>query len=154
MFYFMGMRFKYKSEKDTEATSTDCIFDTKIRGIFENFKKDLNPNVKHNSLLFYLTEHKIWFNTNWGQVDHVFISVFMDKCAHWILVHFDINTWHLDVYNSSFKTIRVVAVFDAVEPLQNIIPHLLRQSNVLNFLLPESSLSCRLHKDILHQTNG
>ncbi|KAL2533159.1 Ulp1 protease family [Abeliophyllum distichum] len=147
------MRFKYRSEKDMKATSTNCIFDTKIRGIFDNFKKDL---IILTSIVccFPLTGHKIWFNTNWGQVNHVFIPNFMDKRTHWILVHFDIYNWHLDVYNSSFKTIMDATVFDAIDPFRNIIPQVLRQSKVLNFLPREFQLSRKLHKDILHQANG
>ncbi|KAL2514021.1 Ulp1 protease family [Forsythia ovata] len=63
--------------------------------------------------------HNNRFNTNWKEVDHVFIPVFMDQKSHWILVDLDMSNLHLDVYNSSFKTIRDIAVLDAVEPLQS-----------------------------------
>ncbi|KAL2494064.1 Uncharacterized protein Fot_37821 [Forsythia ovata] len=39
-------------------------------------------------------------------------------------------------------------------PLRNIIPHLLRQSNVLKFEAPDSPLSCRPCKETPQQTNG
>ncbi|KAL2522868.1 sentrin-specific protease 6-like [Forsythia ovata] len=78
----------------------------------------------------------------------------MKTRAHWILGHFDIANWHLDVYNSSYKTIRDVVVMDATQPLLNIIPHLLRQSNVLKFEAPDSPLSSRLCKGTPQQTNG
>ncbi|KAL2548775.1 Ulp1 protease family [Forsythia ovata] len=94
------------------------------------------------------------FNTSWGEVENVFIPIFMEKRAHWILGHFDIANWHLDVYNSAYKTIRDVAVMDAIQPLLNIIPHLLRQSKVLKFEAPDSPLSCRLCKETPQQTNG
>ncbi|KAL2468637.1 Ulp1 protease family [Forsythia ovata] len=74
--------------------------------------------------------------------------------AHWILGHFDIANWYLDVYNSAYKTIRDVVVMDAIQPLLNIIPHLLRQSNVLKFEAPDLPLSSRLCKGTLQQTNG
>ncbi|KAL2468311.1 Ulp1 protease family [Forsythia ovata] len=42
---------------------------------------------------------------------------------------------------------------EAVESLHTIIQHLIRQSKVLKFEPPESQLSWRLCKEILHQTN-
>ncbi|KAL2552321.1 Ulp1 protease family [Forsythia ovata] len=41
-----------------------------------------------------------------------------------------------------------------VQPLLNIIPHLLLQSNVLKFEAPDSALSSRLCKGTPQQTNG
>ncbi|KAL2474702.1 sentrin-specific protease 6-like [Abeliophyllum distichum] len=55
---------------------------------------------------------------------------------------------------SLFKTIRDVAVLEVVEPLRTIIPHLVILSKVLKFEVPETPLSCRLCKEIIHQTNG
>ncbi|KAL2498892.1 sentrin-specific protease 6-like [Abeliophyllum distichum] len=43
---------------------------------------------------------------------------------------------------------------EAIQPLINIIPHLLRQSKVLKFVAPDSPLTCRLLKGIPQQTNG
>ncbi|KAL2538556.1 Ulp1 protease family [Forsythia ovata] len=94
------------------------------------------------------------FNTNWGDVDNVFIPIFMEKRAHWILGHFDVANWHLDVYNSAYKTVRDVAVMDAIQPLLMVIPHLLRQSNVLKFEAPDSPLTSKLCKETPQQTNG
>ncbi|KAL2506809.1 Uncharacterized protein Adt_22430 [Abeliophyllum distichum] len=125
MFYFMRMRMKFSSPNDVRATSTDCLFDTKIRSIFDKFTKDVNAIDKHHALALYPTGKKLWFGSNWGEVDHVFIPIFMDKRAHWILADFDISKWHLDVYNSYFKTIRDVAVLAAVDPLRYILPHIL-----------------------------
>ncbi|KAL2461007.1 Uncharacterized protein Adt_44427 [Abeliophyllum distichum] len=119
-----------------------------VRTIFDQFKKDNKVLDKHNFITSYVTGNKIRFGNSWGDVDHVFILVFMDKHAHWILVHFDISNWHLDVYNSSFKTIRDVVVLNAVEPLRHIIPHLLQTTKVLSYGTPYASLSCRLCKDI------
>ncbi|KAL2492191.1 Ulp1 protease family [Abeliophyllum distichum] len=60
----------------------------------------------------------------------------------------------MGVHNLSFKTIRDVAVLDAVEPLRHIIPHLLRTTKVLSYGTPYAPLSYRLCKDIPQQTNG
>ncbi|KAL2480665.1 Uncharacterized protein Adt_33631 [Abeliophyllum distichum] len=68
--------------------------------------------------------------------------------------HFDIANWHLDVYNSAYKTIRDVVVMEAIQPHLNIIPHLLRQSKVLKFEVPDSPLSSRICKGTPQQTNG
>ncbi|KAL2548394.1 sentrin-specific protease 6-like [Forsythia ovata] len=78
----------------------------------------------------------------------------MDKKAHWILVDLDMSNLHLDVYNSSFRTIRDVAVLDAVEPLRQMMPHVLRHSKILIRDIPDKPLSITLCKDTPHQTNG
>ncbi|KAL2520173.1 Papain-like cysteine peptidase superfamily [Forsythia ovata] len=88
------------------------------------------------------------------KVDHVFLPVLMDQKAHWILVDLDMSNLHLDVYNSSFKTIRDVVVLDAVEPLRQMISHIIRHSKVLTHDIPDKPLSITLCKDIPHQTNG
>ncbi|KAL2519330.1 Ulp1 protease family [Abeliophyllum distichum] len=148
------MRMKFSSPNNVRATSTDCLFDSKIRSIFDKFMKDVHAIDKQHSLALYPTGKMLWFESNWGEVDHVFIPVFMDKRAHWILANFNLSKWHLDVYNSSFKMIRDVAVLAAVEPLCYIILHLLRLSKVLKFTTPDSSLTCILCKDVPQQTNG
>ncbi|KAL2518404.1 sentrin-specific protease 6-like [Abeliophyllum distichum] len=61
---------------------------------------------------------------------------------------------NLSVYNSSFKTIRDVAVLDAVEPFRQMIPHIIRHSNILTHDIPDNPLITTLCKDIPHQTNG
>ncbi|KAL2526518.1 Ulp1 protease family [Abeliophyllum distichum] len=104
---------------------------TMVRSIYDKSKKVINAIDKQTALLSYLTGDKIPFNSTWSDVDHVLIPIFMDKKAHWILGYFDIANWHINVYNSSFKTIRDVAVLDAVEPLQNVIPQLLCCLNIL-----------------------
>ncbi|KAL2543440.1 Ulp1 protease family [Abeliophyllum distichum] len=145
---------KVNSHSGMRATSTDCYFDFKIRSIYDRSKKFSDVIDKETALLSYLTGDKIPFNSNWGDFDHVLIPIFMDKKALWILGHFDIANWHIDVYNSSFKTIRDTAILDMVQPLQNVISKLLRRSNVLKFQSFEGPLYCRLCKDIPHQTNG
>ncbi|KAL2534266.1 Uncharacterized protein Adt_07617 [Abeliophyllum distichum] len=154
MFYYLRMRMKFNGMNETRATCTDCLFNVKIRSTFHKFINDRKVIEKQNSLLSYVIGNKIWFGNNWRDINHVFIPVFMDKRAHWILAHFDIANWHLDVYNSSFKTIRDVTVNHAVEPLRHTIPYLICQTKVLNYVTHKSPLSCRLCKDIPQQTNG
>ncbi|KAL2512711.1 Uncharacterized protein Adt_18311 [Abeliophyllum distichum] len=154
MFYFFRMMLKLSGCNKIRATTTDCTFDVKIRRIFEKFSKDTNAIAKHSSLLLYLTGYKIPFNTHWREVDHVFIPICMDKRANWILGHFDIRKWCINVYNSCTRSIRDAYVFSAVESFRTFIPYLLRQSNVFKFELPNSPLSCTIIKDIPQQTNG
>ncbi|KAL2519534.1 Ulp1 protease family [Abeliophyllum distichum] len=154
MFYYLRLNMKVNSSSGLNATSTDCYFDFMVRSIYDKSKKVINANDKQKALISYLTGELIPFNSNWGEVEHVLIPIFMDKKAHWILGHLDVANWHMDVYNSSFKTIRDNSVLDTVEPLRNVIPHLLRSSKVLKFEPPEVPLYCRLCKDIPHQTNG
>ncbi|KAL2513017.1 Ulp1 protease family [Abeliophyllum distichum] len=154
MFYFLRMGMKLSRSNETRSTTTDCYFDFKVRLLFDLLTKHNNQFPKKNPLLLYINGQRLQFNTNWGEVDNVFIPIFMEKRAHWILGHFDIENWHLDVYNSACKTIKDFAVMDAIQPLLNIIPHLLCQSNVLKFEAPDSPLSSRLCKGTPQQTNG
>ncbi|KAL2486738.1 Uncharacterized protein Adt_31494 [Abeliophyllum distichum] len=144
---------KFCISDGTRATSTDCFFDFKLKCIYDKFVKDQISIDKDKSLFLYLTRQKIWFIEAWGLVEHIFIPVFIDKRAHWILLHFDTIKWQLDVYNSSFKTIRDVAVLEAIELIRTRIPHLLRKLKVLQFVPPDSQLPCRIYKDIRQQTN-
>ncbi|KAL2499883.1 Ubiquitin-like protease domain-containing protein [Abeliophyllum distichum] len=148
------MRMKFNSLNESKATCTYCLFDFKIRSLFDQFMKDIKVIDSQSSLMSYITGSKIWFGNNWGDIDHVFIPVFMDKRAHWILAHSNIAHSHLDVYNSCYKTIRDVAVLDAIEPLRHIILRLIRRTKVLSYVTPYASLSYILCKDIPQQTNG
>ncbi|KAL2541682.1 Ulp1 protease family [Abeliophyllum distichum] len=154
MFYFMRMGMKLSRSNETRSTTNDCYFDYKVRLLFDLLTKHNNQFSKKNPLLLYINGQRSQFHTNWGEVDNVFIPIFMEKRAHWILGYFDVANWYLDVYNSACKTIRDFAVMDAIQPLLNIIPHLLRQSNVLKFEAPDSPLSSRLCKGTPQQTNG
>ncbi|KAL2509263.1 Ulp1 protease family [Forsythia ovata] len=103
------MRLKLSISNRISATCTDC------------YSYDSKSADKLTPLLIYPNGKNNRFNSNWEEVDRVFIPVFMDKKAHWILVDLDIANWHLYVYNSSFKTIRDVDVLDIVEPLHQMI---------------------------------
>ncbi|KAL2532218.1 Ubiquitin-like protease domain-containing protein [Abeliophyllum distichum] len=154
MFYFLRMGMKLSGSNHTCSTTTDCYFDYKIRILFDLLTKHNNQFPQRNPLLLYVNGERPQFYTNWGEVQNVFIPIFLDKRAYWILGHFDIANWHLDVYNSAYKTIRDVVMMEAIQPHLNIIPHLLRQSMVLKFEVPDSPLSSRICKGTPQQTNG
>ncbi|KAL2530903.1 Papain-like cysteine peptidase superfamily [Forsythia ovata] len=114
----------------------------KVKRMNGKFGADSNSVDKLSPLIVYTSGHNNRFNYNWEEVDHVFIPVFMDKKAHWILVDLDMSNLHLDVYNSSFKTIRDVAVLDVVEPLRQMILHIICHSKVLTRDIPVCQSHC------------
>ncbi|KAL2530227.1 Uncharacterized protein Fot_22828 [Forsythia ovata] len=115
---------------------------TMVKSMNGKFGADSNSVDKLSPLIVYTSGHNNRFNYNWEEVDHVFIPVFMDKKAHWILVDLDMSNLHLDVYNSSFKTIRDVAVLDVVEPLRQMILHIICHSKVLTRDIPVCQSHC------------
>ncbi|KAL2549582.1 Uncharacterized protein Fot_11112 [Forsythia ovata] len=59
-----------------------------------------------------------------------------------------------DVFKDDIIFIRDAVVYATVEPIWNIIPYLLCQSNLLKFQGFERPLGCRIVKEIPQQTNG
>ncbi|KAL2493031.1 Ulp1 protease family [Abeliophyllum distichum] len=97
----------------------------KIRGLYDDFSKDLLVLVKQTSLLSYPIGLYMPCNTSWREVDHVLMPLRMYNSAHWILCHFDIKEMCLNIYNSYTKIVKEPVVLEAVRRFSVMIPYLL-----------------------------
>ncbi|PON81941.1 Ulp1 protease family, C-terminal catalytic domain containing protein [Trema orientale] len=76
-------------------------------------------------LVEYILGYYMHCNTAWSEVDHVLMPVHMETLNHWILVHFDIHSRCLHVYNSLRSASHDKKAKKIVERYSVIIPLLL-----------------------------
>ncbi|KAL2488946.1 Uncharacterized protein Fot_42238 [Forsythia ovata] len=82
LFFFLKMRLKLITSNRIRATCTDCYFDFKVKSINRKYISDSSSANKLTTLLVYPNGQNNRFNTNWREVDHIFIPVFMDQKSH------------------------------------------------------------------------
>ncbi|CAA2974447.1 Ulp1 protease family, C-terminal catalytic domain containing [Olea europaea subsp. europaea] len=120
---------KYSSLISFKGTTADSFFGAMVRSAFKHCREDIRAISNFRSLVEYVNGDYVHCDARWADVEHVLIPIMMEKKAHWILVHFDIEGERLLVYNSSRMTVRERIVTSDVEAFAHVLPCLMVKMN-------------------------
>ena len=128
IFYYLRKKYKYYPETAKKrCTTTDLLFESRIKGIWKEMNNIYNQDFVWESLLQdYIDGGYIRCRKPWIEVDFVYMPLHIEAHQHWILVEFDIMKRRLIVLNSlrnerfDRDCIKEVIIFSI------LLPHLLK----------------------------
>ncbi|CAA3010184.1 sentrin-specific protease 1-like [Olea europaea subsp. europaea] len=114
------------SKYEIVATTTDSLFQAKLKNIYPKFKQDANVVLNDSSLLNDITGAHIPLSAPWSDVDIVLLPILPTNKDHWMLGVLDIKKQQFLVFNSSMKTYNNIKARIGIEPFVKILPHLMK----------------------------
>ncbi|CAA3033732.1 Hypothetical predicted protein [Olea europaea subsp. europaea] len=103
-FYYIRQVARIGKNLKFIATTTDSLFQTKLKHMYPRFKDIANVFVIHDRLIDDITSARIPLSIPWAKVDLVLIPLLPTIKSNWMLGVLDIKTHTLRVLNSSRKT--------------------------------------------------
>ncbi|XP_050213770.1 uncharacterized protein LOC126665110 [Mercurialis annua] len=101
--YFIRKKAKYNPHNGLRITTTDCLFDDRIQGLFMLYTKnkgDTSTVADLNIAADYVQGYGILCNTPWKDVDEVLFPMHLTNKKHWVLGRFVFKDRCVYVYNS------------------------------------------------------
>lgn len=124
-FYYIRQLATNGQNVKFSATTTDSLFQAKLKNIYPSFKQDPNVVLSDASLLDDIIGARIPLSTPWSEVNLVFMPILPTNKAHWMLAVLDIKKRLFIVMNSARKTYNDHKVRLGIEPFVKILPHLM-----------------------------
>ncbi|KAL2474762.1 Uncharacterized protein Adt_35498 [Abeliophyllum distichum] len=116
---------RYSNAINLRVTTTDFLFRSLIRKIFEAISDDDNAIADEITLLEYPLGDYMHCKIPWRDIDHILIPIMMEVHAHWILGDFDLKKKCLNIYNSYGFHIKDRQLVEDVQAFAVVIPHML-----------------------------
>ncbi|CAA2967760.1 Ulp1 protease family, C-terminal catalytic domain containing [Olea europaea subsp. europaea] len=107
------------------ATTTDTLFQAKLKNMYHKFKQDLEVIVTDERLIDDITGARIPLTKPWAEVDLVFMPILPTNKAHWMFAVLDIKKQTLLLLNSVRKTYNGIKVLIGIDPFVKMISHLI-----------------------------
>lgn len=150
-FYFIRQLARDGQNVKFSATTTDTLFQAKLKNIYQTFKHDPSVVATDSRLIEDITGARIPLSTAWAYVNLVFMPILPTNKAHWMLAVLDVKKQLLLVFNSSRKTYNDIKVLAGIEPFVKIIPHLMKAVGIWKELV---DLEVKLDFSLPQQKNG
>ncbi|XP_050234496.1 uncharacterized protein LOC126682780 [Mercurialis annua] len=101
--YYIRKKAKYNPHNGMRITTTDCLFDNRLMGLFKLYLKnkgDVTTIQDINIVTDYVQGHGMLCNTHWKDVDEVLFPMHLGKKKHWILGRLVFKDRRIYIYNS------------------------------------------------------
>ncbi|MCD7449316.1 hypothetical protein HAX54_051058, partial [Datura stramonium] len=135
IFYYLRKKGKYDTRSTYRYTTVDCIFQTRIEEIYDNYaehKGDITVDKKEDVVCEYIKGYGLIANVPWNTVDEVFIPINCKEKYHWVLAVLSFRYRSIRIYDSYRAVDHDASVIADVEKLAKLLPHYLTLSGFYN----------------------
>lgn len=158
-FYYLRQFVTKSPHAKVNATTTDSLFQAKIKNLFPQFMKDPKVIMTDSYIVDVATGGMLELNRPWAEVEYVLMPLLPTNRAHWMLGCLAIRKHILYVFHSSYKTYREKMVHVGIEPFVKIIPQLLVGLGIWKKTSDDDTddpmrMTVMVAENVPHQQNG
>ena len=128
--YYLRRKIQLSTELIRRVSTTDCSFSQSVVSMYELYTKDSAAfKLDNKSIAMKIIRGELLFcGTHWKDLDHVVMPVHVSSASHWILVHFDVLSRCLTVYDSMSGPRHESYIVPVVRAFSVMIPLMLEAS--------------------------
>ncbi|CAA2991304.1 Hypothetical predicted protein [Olea europaea subsp. europaea] len=124
-FYYICQLAKHGKNVKFRTSTTNSLFQHKIKDIYLAFMKDPQILISELSLVNVITGHNLPLSIFWADVDYVFMQMLPTNKAHGMLGVLQFRNHVLTVFNSTGKIYHDWKVLENIESYVKILPALI-----------------------------